>query len=155
MGTSASAAQLSAKLTKAADAIEKSRRTAVKNAATVMKSEIEHSRNAAVGGDGRLSHVGRSGAKLSVGYDLGTDDTATVTAKGPWPLVENKVPAHKIAPKKGKKRGVAFNGVVRRSVQHPGVRSPKKPWRKGVDSGVPKAVKAMQSPLVDAFRSGF
>jgi hypothetical protein len=155
MGTSSSAAQLAGKLAKAADAIKQSQKQAIKRGAVVMKAELEQARNAAVGSDGRLSHVGKSGAKLSVGYELQGDDQATVTAKGPWPLVENKVPAHVIRPKKGKKRGVAFGGVVRRSVHHPGVRNPKQPFKKGTAAGGPKAIREMGTPIAEAFRSSF
>jgi hypothetical protein len=153
MGTSTSVAQFAGKIAKAADAVKAAPKVAVKAAALSMKGDIEKSRNSAVGGDGRMSRVGKKGAKLGVGFKLADGgETASMRATGPWPLIESDIPKHKIVPKKkGSRRGIAFRGVVRASASHPGTKG-KKPWRKGIDSGTPKAVKILRDQTIDAVR---
>lgn len=151
--SAAPGAQLAGRIQKMAKAVEDARKVSVKEAADVMKDSIEHSRNAAVGSDGRMSRVGRSGAKLGVAVRMSGAE-ATVQASGPWPLIENNIPAHTIKPKKGRKRGVAFGGIVRASVRHPGTKG-KQPWKKGRTAGVPKSVEVLRSRTTSAVYGAF
>lgn len=152
MGKSPNAAGLAAKCAAAAKAIEKARKEAAKAAALSLRSDIERSRNAAVGGDGRMSRVGRSGAKLGVTVRTVGDGDQRLKATGPWPLIEGDTPPHKIAVRK--KRGIAFGGIVRASAQHPGTKG-KQPWRKGVQAGKPEAVRILRRQTTDAAFGAF
>lgn len=153
MATSTSAAQFASRIAKMGQAVKDAPKVAVKAAALSMKGDIEKARNAAVGGDGRMSRVGKKGAKLGVNFKIHGDGMeARMKATGPWPLIESNIPAHRIGPKKkGGRRGIAFRGVVRASAQHPGTKG-KKPWKKGVDSGTPKAVKILREQTINAVR---
>lgn len=111
----------------------------------------------ASGGDGRLSHVGKSGARLGVSAKVDTAaQTVTFKAAGPWQLVEFKTKSHIIASKRFRGNRVGRGGRVaaggaklqrgfvgrreaairtpygpRMFVRHPGTRNPKQPWAKG------------------------
>lgn len=148
MGESTNVAALSAKCAAAAKAIKEVQRRAVKDAAQSMRSDVEKSRNAAVGSDGRMSNVGRKGAKLGVQLKAVGPVDQRLKATGPWPLIESNVPPHAIKPKK--KRAIVIGpGVVRVSAKHPGTRG-KKPWAKGIDAGRPEAVRVLRKQTTDA-----
>lgn len=145
-----------AKLTKE---IGTARRTAVERGAFEAKKHVAAEIRQATGGDNRLSGVGVKGARVGVRYDIkGTDNpTALVRATGPLHLVENPVKAHEIKPKR--RRGKTKKAVVtpagpRASVQHPGVKSPKRPWSKGVDRAVPHVRREVGGVFSAAFARG-
>lgn len=148
MGTSKDVAALSAKCAAAAKAIEKARKEAVKKAAQSLRADVEQSRNKAVGGDGRMSGVGKKGAKLGVQLKAVGPVDQRLKASGPWPLIENNTPAHAIKPKK-RKAIVIGGGIVRANAKHPGTKG-KQPWRKGIDAGRPEAVKILRKQTTDA-----
>lgn len=160
--TKASVAQVSHRLNRTATAVEQANVRAVSRAALIAKREIESERDKAVGSDGRMSHVGRSGAKLGVRYDVRgvKNPVAVVKATGPWPLIERPIGAHSILPRRAKgsrrrggKRALTIAGAdgPRASARHPGTRG-KQPWRKGVDSATPKVRAELQQTVVKAFR---
>jgi len=112
------------------------------------------------GGDSRLSGVGKKGAKVGAGYDVkGTrNPIAIVRARGPLHLLANRTKPHAITPKaRRSKRGAAAlsmpDGSYRASAQHPGTRG-KNTWRRGVDIGLPKALRILRSSTVDAVKRG-
>ena len=126
MGTSTSAAQLSQKITKMATVTQRRQREVVNQGALTAK-EIMLAEAASRG----ISPGSRiAGGKWGVGYDVKgfNNPTALVRYRGPFHLVDNPTKAHRIGPKRRRGRGkkaVAFNGIVRRSVQHPGTRGKK------------------------------
>lgn len=145
-----------AKLTKDVGA---ARKTAVERAAFGAKKEIvQEVRQAS--GDLRLSGVGRSGARVNVGYDIkgGADNpVALVKARGPLHLVENPVKPHDITPKarrRGGKRAVVTPFGPKAKVRHPGVRSPKKPWAKGKRRAEPIIKREVAAVFSKAFARG-
>lgn len=108
MGTSTSATQLARKFDAAALALrERSPQEIVRRITVKAKQNAEAERNRAVGGDGRMSHVGRAkgGTKLGVRYDYDKTNTATpqslLRATGPWQLIENNTAAHVITSRYG------------------------------------------------------
>lgn len=144
------------KVNAAAASIARGRKEAVAEAALVMKRSVEQQRDRATG-DGRLSGVGRSGAKLGVRFDLkgSMNPTALLRALGPWQLIERKTSAHKIRPRKRRgKRAIAFGGIARAWAQHPGTRG-KEPWAKGIDAGIKPALRVLRSAMVQAVTKGF
>jgi len=99
-----SAAGLARSLAKAGKAIETAQRDAVARAALASKRTIEAERDRATGGDGRLSGVGKRGAKLGVRFDL-KDTEAVVRATGPWQLIERDTKSAGIIRPKSRRRG--------------------------------------------------
>lgn len=155
---------------RAAREIALANRTAISDAALILKRSIEKERDHAVGADGRLSGVGKRGAKLGVGYDIkGTNNpTALLQARGPWQLVERDVQPHIVGAKSlgtrasirkraGGGRGafaglkpragakaLAFGGLYRATARHPGTRG-KQPWQRGIDAGYDPALRRLQT----------
>ena len=101
-----SVADLAKGLSKAATAIGTSQTAAVSSGALKAKRAIEGTRDKATGGDGRLSGVGRRGAKLGVRYDVkdGAKPTAVVKATGPWQLIERDTKSAGVIRPKGRRR---------------------------------------------------
>lgn len=90
------------------------------------------------GGDLRLSHVGKRGARIGARFDLVAGE-AFVKATGPVPLLANPTKPHTI-PRAGRRRpkGLLIPGVgVRASVNHPGTKG-KDTWNRGRESAQPK-----------------
>lgn len=83
-------------------------RDAVGAAALAIKDTTLPLVRAATGGDGKLSGVGRNGAKVGVRYDVrGTvNATALIRATGPAQLVERDVKPHFVFPRKARAEGV-------------------------------------------------
>jgi hypothetical protein len=157
--------QFLVKIAAASSALSKAQDTAVAAAALAMKRTIEASRNRAVGSDGRLSHVGTTGAKLGLGYALtgaGATRQALMRARGPWQLVEERTSPHTIGGTRSSARArrkrsgfLAFpDGNVRRSVHHPGTAG-KHPWKIGVAAGTPEVVTILRLANVTAVTSVF
>lgn len=99
----------------AAQAIEQSSPKALNEASFKAKKVIEAERNKAVGSDGRMSGVGKNGAKLGVKYNIeqaGSSFTSFVKATGPWQFIENDT----------RSAGVVRAKRYRRAVQGPDLR---------------------------------
>lgn len=122
MGTSTSAAHLAGKMNKIATGIPKATKTGVAASSLAGKNTII--RVAASRGVYTSSRI--AGGKWSVRYDLkGTRRvTSLLRIRGPFQLVEGPTAAHTIprarTRSKKRKQALAFNGVVRKTVQHPG-----------------------------------
>jgi len=140
--------------------IREDRRRAVESAALFATQSARASIRAG-SGDGRLSQVGRSGARVGARYDIQgvKNPTALVRATGPLHLMDNPTRPHRITAKvrKGRSRrsrsnfynaifggGTGFAGATplrtpygpRFSVEHPGTRGKRTFWR-GIDVARP------------------
>lgn len=150
--------QAATRIRKISTEVQKANRTAVNQAALAAKSALLDSLRNEVP-SGRLRNVGRSGAKLGVRYDVrGTSNaSALVRATGPWQLVEKPIKPHEIRPRgrgSKRKRALATPWGPRASVDHPGVRNPKKPWAKGQRRAEQQARKVIERTYSSAFRRG-
>ncbi len=147
-----------ARMAKVAAAVTKGNRATVEAAALKTKTTI------ASGAPDRLRNVGKKGAKLGVRYTIrgeGSNVSALVKATGPWPLIEENIPAHLIGPKKkkrgarsGRGGGVVVNGGVFRLVHHPGTKG-KHPWAKGVTKAEPVVAKEMSKRTANIAAAAF
>jgi hypothetical protein len=110
--------------------------------------------------NGKLSGVGRKGAKVGVRYDIqGRRNSALVRATGPFQLIERDTKAHRMPRERktarAKKRVVVIPNVgVRAWAQHPGTKG-KHPWAKGVAAAVPVQEKAGALALQTALRRAY
>ena len=134
MGTSSSAAQLASKLGRAARGIEGATRDGVREAGIVSKAIfVESLPTRSMSGAGR-----RGGVKLGATFrnpSSKTNPTTIVKYTGPVHLLNNATKRHVIGgrglrvAKSGRKlsgkKALAFNGVVRGSVNHPGTKGQK------------------------------
>ena len=162
MGTSRSAAQLSATLVAAGTAVARANRKAVTESAIVYKDSVLDQAKVAAGQDMRLSRWGRRGVKLGAGFDVKGEANATATLKarpqGPWKVVEYGSAAHDIVPgRKRGSRGKALrlpDGSFVRSVRHPGAR-PKRSWSVGVTRGTRGAIAAYRRVQVTELATVF
>lgn len=144
----ATPAQVALKFKAAANAYARLDDVTVREAARVAKAAIEGV------APSHLRGVGKRGAKLSIGttFTGGPTPSATLKAKGPWPLVERDTKAHQIPRQRstrtfegvfghavvpgGAEGGVHGKRGVRTRVQHPGTRG-KHPWARGVTAATP------------------
>jgi hypothetical protein len=123
MGTSRSAAELSTKMNRIATTIPRATRTGVSESALRGKNTI-----IAVAAQRGVSTGSRiAGGKWSVRYDIKgtTRPTALLRIRGQFHLVESPTRGHPIPGnrrRRNRKKALAFNGVVRAKVQHPGTR---------------------------------
>lgn len=104
---------------------------------------------------GRLRRVGKNGAKLSVRYKLhggSANPSAIVEAVGPWQILNNPAKAHLIKSKM--RKAVSFNGVARRSVQHPGHKG-KFTWQKAQPAAGIAGTKELNKHMVTAVQQAF
>lgn len=135
----------------------------VQRAALAVTKSIRAEIRTATGGDGRLSGVGRRGAKVGARYDVRgrVNPTALITAIGPLHLIDRDTDPHPIVPRgrrvskrwqnavaKGKAdpsrpvylsgaRALKFsNGNLRPYAFHPGTRG-KHVWGRGVAKSAP------------------
>lgn len=109
-------------------------RTATRQAAMVAKEIQNAAIRSAVGADMRLSGVGPRGARVGTRFNFIGNGDALVKATGPLHLVENPSKPHAIPGarrRRGPRRPLATPYGPRWSVNHPGVRDPKQPWKKG------------------------
>jgi hypothetical protein len=107
------------------------------------------------GGDYRLSHVGKRGARVGARYDL-RGDTADIKATGPVPLLANPIRPHRIPRANRRRRGViVIPGVgVRASANHPGTRG-KDSWNKGRERAKPRIKTAVARKSDEVVRKAF
>jgi len=112
---------LSGDLTSAGHAVGRGARTEATNVA-----------QSATGGDQRLSHMGRKGARLGMKYDLvdqGRHVVIKLTPAGPWVLTESGAKPHTIKPKAARSRGVGSGWGIDATVWAPGYAHPtRKPF---------------------------
>lgn len=154
MGISTSWAQLDAKLEALARDVADMPKGQVGRSALATKKSVQ------VFMPERLRGVGKKGARLDVRYvesGSGAGAQARVFVTGPAQLIENDTKAHPIprftGSRASKKTGltklygpafgqdknqksVAFAGIVRRRVWHPGTKG-QHPWAKGVEAALP------------------
>jgi hypothetical protein len=153
----APAAKAAQVLKQTADNIKNAHKTAANAAGQAAKKELLD-QAAKVSSGGRLRNVGKSGAKLGVGYEvstLGNGARLTVKAKGPWQIVESGNRPHRIGPrKKGGRRAVSFGGRAYARVQHPGTKG-KRPWEKGEKAAAPKVEKILAEKYIKAVSSAW
>lgn len=123
MGTSKSAAEFSARIVRLATVTQANQKVVVTNGALLAK-EIILGEFAArgVSKDSRIA-----GAKWGVGFDVKgfNNPSALVRVRGPVQLVDSPTKPHTIRPRRGRrggKKALAFNGVVKASAQHPGTK---------------------------------
>lgn len=162
MGTSRSPEELAAKLTRFGRGMPPATREGVRIGALLVATSIRRELQRAAP-SGRLSGVGRRGARLSVGFDppkSDTNPTALVRARGPWQLIENPTRPHEIVPKRRRRTRNRRPAVLtpqgpRTRIMHPGTRG-KHPWERGVRSSEHLVRQAVQREfhhaLVKAFR---
>lgn len=104
---------------------------------TVRAMRVEVKR--VTGGDGRLSGVGRRGARVGARYQLlskAQTPTAVVRATGPAHLLEHPTRPHDITPRRRRRgqgsKALRFrDGTFRPAAHHPGINRPAKPYEKG------------------------
>lgn len=142
----------------AADLPSLERRT-VNAAALMFKNTATAELRKAVGGDLRMSGVGKRGAKVGARYDQGLSaSTALVRLTGPVHLVETNMPAHRIprTRRRGPRRRVlVIPGVgVRAWANHPGTTG-KRPWAKTLNQAAPKVPKVLAAETSKALRGTF
>lgn len=131
----------------------------VEIAVLTVKKSVETQMQVAGVDNGRLSGVGKRGAKIGARYDFVGPNTAIVRATGPFHLLERDTKAHRIPKVRGtraRKRVVVIPGVgVRAWANHPGSKG-KHPWAKGVAAAIPIQEKAqalaLHQSLVRAYR---
>jgi hypothetical protein len=165
------------KMTSCANAL-KDTRTLLRPAAAIAVKRIEAQRDLATGGDGRLSGVGKSGARLGVrSKPEGTAANGRffISATGPWQIIENDTGGRVIRSRYARgRRRKGFIGPVaagqfkggdravlnipgvgfRRSARHPGTKG-KKPWARGVASAKPYVTREVENRTVTAIRKAF
>ncbi len=155
MGTSASVAQLSAKLFLGGDAVNKAVHKGLLAGGLVVKKDALGQLAAAGAGSGRLSGVGRNGGRIGVRYTIQASTSGPVVRvgmTGQAHLLErdtkpHAIPAEVTATGRKRKRGrkalvLADGGVRSRVAKHPGTTG-KHPWEKALNSALPKVPKAI------------
>lgn len=172
-----SAADVSARMNKLANAVRKVQGAGVRAAAAEIQAGVRSTSPA------RMRNAGKNGAKLSTTVRVrdGLLPSATVKAVGPWPLIEFDTPQHLIglgrattgtraSNRRGRRmarvrvvNGVAQGGYleaagyqhgVRGPIVHPGTKG-KHVFRKGAERGSPKAVTQLRKLNLGAVREAF
>ncbi|MEO6570323.1 MAG: hypothetical protein ABIO83_02135 [Ilumatobacteraceae bacterium] len=144
------------RLSKLSTAVEKGKRDTLQQAALEAKRvQVDEIRRDT--GDGRLSGVGKRGAKVGARFDFRGDGQVVVKATGPLHFVANPMSPHRI-PKlrtSGRRRFIVIPGVgVRANAMHPGTRG-KNTWVDGRRQAEPKITKVMQSETANIVKRGF
>lgn len=164
MGVSRSPAELAAKLEVFGKVhLSAARRDGVGKGALLITTSVRRELGRVMP-SGRLSGVGKRGARVSVGFDAPRSlsaPVALVRMKGPAHLIESDTSPRTIRPRRRSRggparRALAIPGVgLRASVQHPGTRG-KHPWRRGVQASrhlvLPTIQAEVHSAMVKAFR---
>lgn len=125
-------------------------------------------------GDGRLSGVGKKGAKVGASYKMYVkgEPYAVVRAKGPLHLIERDTSPHTIYPKgrtfeyatkgkragnvrrRGKGKALKIGENFRAYAEHPGTRG-QHPFERGRDSAEPYVAQIMQTEVRNAIRKAW
>lgn len=103
MGTSRTAGELAFKIGRAADQLERAQRTMTERAALVMTTAIRSELTADTG-DGRMSGVGRRGARVSAGFDVfgSRNPVAMIRPRGPAHLISNATSSRYVTSRHGR-----------------------------------------------------
>ena len=153
MGVSHSPEELAHKLGRLAGEYSDFPKSATREAALVIKESVMSR------APSRLRGVGRSGARLSVRFNVsgsGSDALARISAEGPFQLIEADTHAH-VIPKqrRGRRRVIVIPGVGPRAVaHHPGTHG-KHPWEKGVTEARPLVTRLYETRATLALRRIF
>lgn len=151
MGTSRSGHQLAGKIAKAAASLSEAERAGVR-AAALTATRIIRGEIRSVVSSGRLSGVGRRGARVGARFDVwksAKDPSALVRATGPLHLVENDTAPHKITPRRrrGRRRALRLaDGGFARSVNHPGTKG-RSPFARGAANAAAPAAAAFRQEI--------
>lgn len=107
---------------------------------------------------GRLKGVGRSGARISVGFDAPRSDVrpgALIRMRGPAHLIERDTKPHEITPRRrGVKALSTSHGPKATVKRHPGTTG-KHPFEKGVAAVAPKVPDVVRAETFKAVRKAF
>jgi hypothetical protein len=117
---------------------------------------VVRARTNAVASGGRLSGVGRRGAKIGAKYEILGNGTAIVKATGPYQLIERDTAGHgEPRGSRRKKRVLSIPGVgFRRSVHHPGTRG-KHTFERAVAEWAPEAPRVFQREVAAGITRAF
>ena len=112
-----------------------------------------------VGGDSRLSGVGKRGAKVGARFDIKGRDRVELKATGPLHLVNGPTSPHRIPrerkTKRAKKRYAVIPGVgVRAYARHPGTRA-KRTWTRAVPKALSAATDEIREEYWRWIKAGF
>jgi hypothetical protein len=145
VGTSTSAAQFSGKIHRFAAEVAKIPRDTAYSNARIGKATMEGA-VAAMAAGGRLSGVGKRGARVAAGYTVYGDNNVKISARGPVWLVDQSNTAHTIAPKKKRGRqgalyGKGYEHPYGGTVSHPGTAG-KHQWARARDDVLPPLLRA-------------
>ena len=159
MGTSKSGAELAHKLFNAGNSIEKATRSGLLAGGQTVKAAALAQLAAAGAGSGRMRGVGKSGARVGVGYDIvraaGGEAAVRVGMKGPVHLLERDTRPHMIEPRRGEALQFSDGRFRAYVAHHPGTRG-KHPWEKALTASLPLVPQAIQHQvtvgLIRAFR---
>lgn len=155
MGVSRSPAELVGKLAKFADSQEIVAHEAVVTATKAVAGTITAELAKVTHGTGRLSGVGKKGARLGVITVL-TANQGIVTARGPWQFIEADTKRHNIAPKKRRgKKALTIGSGLYASAKNTGGSKGKQPFAKGTIAGEPLAIAAFHAAEDTALREVF
>lgn len=159
-----SPAEFTRRMSRLGSELQGATKDAVGKAALDLTQSARRNITVASGGDSRLSHVGKRGAKVGARYDVkGTQNpTALVRALGPLQIIERDTQAHDIVAGRTRTGRVRRGGAKalntphgpRASVHHPGTRG-KHPFGKAVDAYLPTAGLVFQREISAAMRRLF
>lgn len=140
----------------AAAALKVASKVGVRKAALHVTTEVRTEIRRAVGGDMRMSGVGRRGARVGASFDVRGDvnPTALIKGTGAIMLIEKDTPAHRIPKSGGRKKRVVIDGHPYHHAFHPGT-SGKQPFAKGVAKAGPDTPKIFQSEIRKAIEKAW
>lgn len=167
MHTSSSPAEFTARILKTARNVEQVPRAGAHGAALVMKESIGAEINSVAPG-GRMSGVGKKGARVGVRYTDGTNSagraTVILNATGPLHLLERNTTGHEIFPrgfvaKTARGRSTGTQALASKGgswgpfahAWHPGTHG-QHPFEKGVERGRPLTGAAYRLALFSALK---
>lgn len=158
MGTSKSGAELAGKLFNAGNTVGNATRIGLLAGGRHVKSVALAQLAVAGIKSGRMSGVGRNGARVGISYDIvkadGDEAAVRVAAKGPLHLLERDTRPHAIEPRRGE--ALQFdNGKFRSYVlRHPGTKG-KHPWEKALKIALPQVPKEIQRNVSQSLARAF
>lgn len=148
------------RLHKAGERLARIDRDKMTRVATLTRNDMRGPIQAATGGDFRLSHVGKAGARANVRYDLGPNayvplNGFVMEGTGALKLLEVGAKPHLIRAKAKRRRanprasvfGAGYDNPIRQ-VRHPGTR-PARTWSKAAAAVVPKIPRYYQRAIAE------